>query len=253
MVPDPPDIVTRRAVFSLCGRPVGHFPVSGWLRLAYRVPKRRASSVTKGWDDETRDNLLQRMISQTVDSVRRDDPAHGDWCVDGRELNAWVDDSSLAIGVALERHETMLEDACWLRPENDTKYINLAELDAVLKVINLALQWRCKVLHVKTDSVCAHHWVSDTLSGRTRVRTKAEMFIRRRLKTLKKLSWPEVYWGRAADRTCWLEVYWGRAASCVCVFVFCFFLSTEATQLSGDWATTLVLQQYLRLLLLYWE
>ena len=44
----------------------------------------------------------------TVDSVQRDDPAHGDWCVDGRELNVWVDASSLAIGVALERHETVL-------------------------------------------------------------------------------------------------------------------------------------------------
>ena len=32
MVPDAPYIVKRRAVFSLCGRLVGHFPVCGWLR-----------------------------------------------------------------------------------------------------------------------------------------------------------------------------------------------------------------------------
>ena len=62
------------------------------------------------------------MISENVDSVRRDDPAHGDWCVDGRELNVWVDASSLAIGVALERHETVLENTCWLRPENDAQH-----------------------------------------------------------------------------------------------------------------------------------
>ena len=54
-----------------------------------------------------RDNFLQR-ISETVDSVQRDDPAHGDWCIDGQELNMWVDASSLATGVALERHETVL-------------------------------------------------------------------------------------------------------------------------------------------------
>ena len=119
MVPDAPDIVTRRAVFSLCGRLVGHSPMCGWLHVACGLLKRRASSVTKGWDDETRDNLLQRMISETVDSVRRNDPAHGDGCVDRPELNVWVDASSLAIGEALERHETVLEDACWLRPEND--------------------------------------------------------------------------------------------------------------------------------------
>ena len=81
MVPDAPDIVTRRAVFSLCGRLVRHFPVCGWLRVACGELKRRASSITKGWD-ETRGNLLQCVISETMDSVRRDDPAHGDWCVD---------------------------------------------------------------------------------------------------------------------------------------------------------------------------
>ena len=70
MVPDAPDIVTRRPVFSLCGRLLGHFLVCCWLHVVCGVLKRRASSVTKGWDDETRDNLLQRMISETVDSVR---------------------------------------------------------------------------------------------------------------------------------------------------------------------------------------
>ena len=129
--------------------------------MAYGVLKRRASLVIKGWDDETRDNLLQCMISETVDSMQQDNLTHGDWCVDGLELNVWVDASSLAIGVALERHDTVLEDACWLRPENNAQHINLVELDAMLKGINLALQWQGKLLHVKTDSVCIHHWVSD--------------------------------------------------------------------------------------------
>ena len=57
MVPNTLNVVMRRAVFSLCGRLVGHFPVCGWLRVTCRVLKRRASSVTKGWGDETRDNL----------------------------------------------------------------------------------------------------------------------------------------------------------------------------------------------------
>ena len=140
MVPDAPDIVMRWAVFSLCERLVGHFLVCGWLREACGVLKRRASSVTKGLHDEARDNLLQRMISETVDSVRRDNPDHGNRGVDGWELNVWIDASSLAIGVALEKHETVLEDACWLRPENDAQHINLAELDTMLKGINLALQ-----------------------------------------------------------------------------------------------------------------
>ena len=106
MVPDAPNIVMQWAVFSLCGRLVGHFLVCSWLHVACKVLKERASSITKGWDDETRDNLLQCMITETVDSVQRDNLAHGDWCVDGWELNVWVDASSLVIRVALERHKS---------------------------------------------------------------------------------------------------------------------------------------------------
>ena len=62
----------------------------------------------------------------------------------------WVDDSSLAIAMALECHETVLGDAYRLLPENDAQHINFVELDAVLKGVNLALQWQSKVLHMKT-------------------------------------------------------------------------------------------------------
>ena len=188
-VPDVPSVVTRRTVFSLCGKLVGHLPVCGWLRVATGVMKRRANAVTKGWDDEATDTLLERMMTETVARVRQEDPARGDWCVNGREMSVWVDASSLAIGVLLQSCGTVLEDACWLRPVNDAQHINLAELDAILKGINLALQWRAKRLHLQTDSLCAYHWVSDTLSGKARVRTKAasEMLIRRRLDTIKRL------------------------------------------------------------------
>ena len=50
--------------------------------------------------------------------------------------------SSLAIGVLLERDDVVFEDAWGVRPANDTQHINLAELGAALKGINLALQWK---------------------------------------------------------------------------------------------------------------
>ena len=53
----------------------------------------------------------------------------GDWCVTGEEINSWVDASSLVMGVVLENHGAIVEDACWLRPINDAQHINLAELD----------------------------------------------------------------------------------------------------------------------------
>ena len=68
--------------------------------MAGGILKRRASSVMKGWDNKTRDALLQRMVSETMRSVQRDDPAHSDWCTEGQELNVWVDTSFLAIGEA---------------------------------------------------------------------------------------------------------------------------------------------------------
>lgn len=80
----------------------------------------------------------------------------------------------------------VLEDACWLRPKDDAQHINLAKLDAMLKGINLALQWQSKTLHLKTDSICVYHWVSDTLTGRARVHTKVanEMLIRSSWKSI---------------------------------------------------------------------
>ena len=188
-VPEVPDVFTRRAIFSLCGKLVGHLPVCRWTCVATGTIKRRASAVTKGWDDETMDDLLVRMVKETIARVKQDDPAKGDWCVQGDELNVWVDASSLAIGVLLEKDGAAVVDACWLRPTNDAAHINLAELDAVLKGVNLALQWKVRKLRIHTDSLCVYHWISDTLTGKARVRTKAasEMLIRQRLETIRKL------------------------------------------------------------------
>ena len=180
-VPEVPDVFTRRAVFSLCGKLVGHLPVCGWTRVA--------SAVTKGWDDETTDDLLVRMVKETIARVKQDDPTKGDWCVQGDELNVWVDASSLVIGVLLEKNGAVIEDAWWLWPTNDAAHINLAELDAVMKGINLVLQWKVRKLDKHTDLLCVYHWISDTLTGKARVCTKAtsEMLIRRSLETIRKL------------------------------------------------------------------
>ena len=118
------------------------------------------------------------------------DLACGDWCADGQEVTVLVDASSLATGVAIEYDGAIIEDASWLRPVRTDKHINLAELDAMLRGINLALHWKASMIHLRTDSACVHRSISDTLSGKARVRTKAalEMLIRRRLSTLQELA-----------------------------------------------------------------
>lgn len=85
-------------VFSLCGRLIGHFPMCVWLHVACRILKRRDNLLMKGWDEEVKDTLLQRMMFETMDALKQD----GDWCMDGWELNVWVDVSSLAISVVRE-------------------------------------------------------------------------------------------------------------------------------------------------------
>ena len=118
-IPDMPHVVTRRNVFSLCGKLVGHLPVGGWLRVAVVFIKQRASDITTGWDDKIDDTPLNTLIKEDLTRMRKEDPARGRWCIDGQALSIWVDASSLATGVSLVYDGAVVEDACWLRPAKD--------------------------------------------------------------------------------------------------------------------------------------
>ena len=134
--------------------------------------------------------MLRRMLDEIVMRSSQTDPARGEWCTNGQEVTVWVNASSLATGVAIEYDGAIIEDTSWLRPVHADKHINLAELDAVLRGINLALHWKASVIHLQIDSACVHQWISDTLFGKARVRTKAEseMLIRQRLSMLQELA-----------------------------------------------------------------
>ena len=181
--------VTKRNVFSLCGQLTSHYPVCGWLRPAASFVKRVVSEGVHGWDEPVRDENVVRLVEELVERVRADDPARGQWDVGDGVATLWTDASSLALGVALEVGGEIVEDASWLRHRDDVSHINLAELDAVLKGVNLAIQWGVSVVRLMVDSRTVYHWVSDLLSGRARLRSKAtsKMLIRRRLGTLKAL------------------------------------------------------------------
>ena len=65
-IPEIPDGLTRRRVFSLCGKLVGHFPVCGWLRMAVAFIKRLATAVTKSWDDRIKNASLCHILTETL-------------------------------------------------------------------------------------------------------------------------------------------------------------------------------------------
>ena len=64
----------------------------------------------------------------------------------------WCDASSLATGVCLEVDGGIVEDASWLRRTDDASHTNLAELEAVLRGVNLAVSWSLERVEVMTDS-----------------------------------------------------------------------------------------------------
>lgn len=117
--------------------------------------KQQVSTVTNRWgDDEVKDVCC--LCCTLMKTVAKMDPVRGDWCVNGNEMKVWIDASSVATGVLLKVNGSIVEDACWLHPSKDAKHINLAELDAAIKGINLALQWRASVLHLVMDLACVH-------------------------------------------------------------------------------------------------
>ena len=187
-IPAVPDAITRRSAFSFCGRLIGHLPVCSWLRPAASFVKRRVNNASHSWDDEVVDGGLRCIMEEMATLAKRSDPARGRWDVTSDEATVWADASSLATGVAITVNGEVIEDASWLRKDGDS-HINMAELDALIKGVNMALLWGLTKLHLRTDSQNVLSWVSDSLSGKARLKTKAssEMLIRRRLGLLNDL------------------------------------------------------------------
>ena len=69
-------------------------------------------------------------------------------------------------GVVLKVDGHAVEDASWLRKDCVT-HINMAELEAVVKRVNLDLTWEIKRLKIMTDTSTVRQWIDDGLSGRS--------------------------------------------------------------------------------------
>ena len=133
------ELLSKRELFSICGKLVGHYPVCSWLRVACSYMKRIACEGR--WDEEV-PSEVHGMLRETLRRVSTQDPAKGKWGVsDTERARVWCDASSIAEGVSLEVGGQVVEDASWLRKKTDGAHINVAELEAVVKGVNLALKW----------------------------------------------------------------------------------------------------------------
>ena len=185
-IPEVEENLTRRELFSICGKLVGHYPTAGWLRVVCSYLKRHAEG--QRWEDFVGAAIRDR-LRMVVEEVKKDDPVRGRWQVPMSSAGVvWCDASDLALGVVLDIEGVEVEDASWMR-KKDYSHINVAELEAVLKGVNLCVKWDLTDIVVMVDSATVFGWVNLMLSGEKRVKTKgaAEILVRRRLGTLQAL------------------------------------------------------------------
>ena len=69
---------TRRQLFSLCGKLLGHYPIASWLRVACGFVKRHSGG--SKWDDDIGD-VAQKMLGEIIAQVKDNDPVTGVWHV----------------------------------------------------------------------------------------------------------------------------------------------------------------------------
>ena len=113
-----------------------HYHVGGWLRIACSFIKRYSQG--DAWDDLIGDQA-QSWLIEILRRLEVSDSVRGKWNAgiqNGATL--WCDASSMAMEVAIEYNGVIIEDEAWLRSINDAMHINIAELDAVVRGINLA-------------------------------------------------------------------------------------------------------------------
>jgi len=95
----------------------------------------------------------------------------GTWLVSNSRSGAvWCDASSIALGVVLEIGGNLVKDVAWLRKKDDFAHINVAELDAVLKGINMPHQWGITNLTVISDTAKVCTWLNSVISGDRKIR-----------------------------------------------------------------------------------
>ena len=152
-----PSSLTRRKIFSLCGKMTGNFPVCGWLRAASSFVKRMANALTKTWDEKIQCDYVEKMVNNIVNRTRNENPAKGVWNAYSNEATVGVGDSSQALGLIVEV---------------DTTHIKMSELDTVIKGLNKGLKWKMNILHICTDSKVVFHWVTNPMTGKSQIEDK---------------------------------------------------------------------------------
>ena len=137
--------MTRKDIFSLCGKLVGHYPIAGWLRLTCSMIKRSTNELK--WN-QTVNARTYEMMCEVMDEVKREDPVKGVWGVNrSGNVQIYTDASMTGSAVIVEVDGNVVEDACWIRKLDDMTHINVLELDVLIKGVHMAIDWKFKSFH----------------------------------------------------------------------------------------------------------
>ena len=168
--------MTKRQVFFLCGKLVGHYPVARWLQIVCNFVKRSCES--NAWDSFAGSVAIQR-LRKVLSCLDVDEPVKGIWSASSGKLNVWGDTGQIAYGIALERKNQIIEDGAWLRKANNGTHTNLSELNAVIKGVNLVMKWGARDITIFTDSATIYSRLSSLLKKDKRIRVSglSEMFL----------------------------------------------------------------------------
>ena len=140
------------------------------------------------WDKPVSEDAAL-MCHELAEKLQECDPVTGLWRADTSSAVAWrlwCDACDLAYGVALESDGSIIEDGCWLRPPEDKRHINLAELEAVIKGLSLAAKWDVTNVQLMTDSKTVAGWLKQITDNVRRVKTKGlhDVLVQRRLQLI---------------------------------------------------------------------
>ena len=169
--PELPTVITRRTIHQWCGKITAHYPTSGWLRPACSQLKRLTTMSWNGktptWDEPVQSLILQIVNQFDTEIMQRGDAIGGQWSFNkNHEWELFTDASKYALGCVLRIGGVVVLDGTWLRKVNDTRQINIPELEAVLKGVGVVYQAKralgLKEVTVKIfcDNVSAVAWLN---------------------------------------------------------------------------------------------
>ena len=164
---------------SWIGGIVAHYPIMDWLRPAARAVERLAVLLNpKANKKDLIDHKVKEACNLLFQEIQtRGDPTTGVFTVDPTlPWTLYTDASNVGLGACLYFGKTKVEDVSWLRKSGDKRPIDIVELEAVLKGLNLVVSyWRAlkitgqKKLRIAVDNTPTmyqlmrkqqEHWIS---------------------------------------------------------------------------------------------